>query len=84
MISPDLLLFVPSLFALVCLFARRNLFCMYLAILVWLQSVVVTASHQPMFGATARERISFVAILVLVMSFAVILSFVLRKRRRDW
>jgi hypothetical protein len=80
MSDASLLLFVPTLFALVCLFTRRNIFCMYLAVMVWLQSVIVTASHRKMFGLLERERITFVCLFVAVLSFAAVLSFLLRKR----
>lgn len=83
MIDASLLLFVPSLFAMVCLFMRRNIFCMYVAIMVWLQSVIVTAAHRPMFGTVERHRITFICIFIAVLSFAVVLSFLMRKRRRS-
>lgn len=83
MIDLNLLLFVPTLFAMICLFTRRNIFCMYLAIMVWLQSVIVTSTHRPMFGSAEREKITFVCLLVLVFCFAIVLSFLLKKRRRQ-
>lgn len=82
MIDGDLFIFVPTLFAMICLFTRRNIFCMYLAIMVWLQSVIVTAAHRPMFTNLERQRITFVCLFIAVLSFAVVLSFMLRKRRR--
>lgn len=82
MIDANLFLFVPSLFAMVCLFTRRNIFCMYLAIMVWLQSVIVTAAHRQMFGEAERSRITFVCLFAVVLCFAVVLSFLIRKRRR--
>lgn len=82
MIDAELLLFVPSLFAMICLFTRRNIYCMYLAIMVWLQSVIVTASYRPMFAGSERERITFICIFVTVLCFSVVLTFMLKKRRR--
>jgi len=82
MIDANLFLFVPSLFAMICLFTRRNIFCMYLALMVWLQSVIVTSAHRKMFGLLERERITFVCIFVAVLCFTVVLSFMIRKRRR--
>lgn len=83
MIDASLLLFVPTLFAMVCLFTRRNIFCMYLAIMVWLQSVIVTSAHRPMFGLVERHRITFICIFIAVLSFAAVLSFLVQKRRRS-
>ena len=83
MINADLFLFVPTLFAMICLFTRRNIFCMYLAIMVWLQSVITTSARLGIFGGAQRERITFVCIFVTVLSFAVVLSYLLGKRRRS-
>ncbi len=82
MIDAELLLFVPSLFAMICLFTRRNIYCMYIAIMIWLQSVIVTSSYRPMFGVGERERITFICIFVTVLCFSVVLTFMLKKRRR--
>jgi hypothetical protein len=82
MIDASLLLFVPTLFAMVCLFTRRNIFCMYMAIMVWLQSVIVTSAHRPMFGTPERHRITFICIFITVLCFAAVLSFLVQKRRR--
>jgi hypothetical protein len=56
---------------------------MYLAIMVWLQSVIVTAAHRPMFANVERQRITFVCLFMAVLCFAIVLSFMLRKRRRS-
>lgn len=82
MIDAELFLFVPSLFAMICLFTRRNIYCMYLAIMVWLQSVIVTSSYRPMFTGSERERITFICIFATVLCFSVVLTFMLKKRRR--
>ncbi len=82
MIDAELLLFVPSLFAMICLFTRRNIYCMYIAIMIWLQSVIVTSSYRSMFVVGERERITFICIFVTVLCFSVVLTFMLKKRRR--
>lgn len=82
MIENNLLLFLPTLFALICLSTRRNIYCLYLSIMVWLQSVVVTSSHRKIFGSVDRYQITFVCLFVLVLCFSIILSFLIRKRRR--
>lgn len=81
MTDVSLLLFVPTLFAMVALFTRRNFFCMYMAIMVWLQSVVVTASWRPVFSPVDRERLTFVCLLLVLLSFALLLWFLVGRRR---
>jgi NADH:ubiquinone oxidoreductase subunit K len=83
MIDASLLLFLPTLFALIALATRRNIYCLYIAIMVWLQSVIVTAANRSIFSDIDRYRITFVCLFVLVLSFAVVLSFLIRKRRRQ-
>ena len=75
MSDASLLLFVPTLFAMLCLFARRNFFCMYISLMIWLQSVVVTAAWRPHFSLGDRTQISFVCILLVILCFAAVLRF---------
>lgn len=71
----SLLIFVPTLFAMLCLFARRNFFCMYISLMIWLQSVVVTSAWRPHFGLGDRSQITFVCILLVILCFAAVLRF---------
>jgi hypothetical protein len=80
MIDASLLLFVPTLFAMICLFTRRNFFCLFMGIMVWLQSIVVTASWRPFFSAPQREQITFVSLILVILSFAAFLRFAILKR----
>jgi hypothetical protein len=82
MIDASLLLFLPTLFALIALAARRNIYCMYIAIMVWLQSVVVTAASRSNFGNAERYKITFVCLYALILCFSIVLSFLIKKRRR--
>lgn len=79
MTDASLLIFVPTLFAMLCLFTRRNFFCMYVSLMVWLQSVVVTASWRPNFGVGERTQITFVCLLITILCFAAVLRFSMRK-----
>lgn len=75
----SLFIFVPTLFAMLCLFTRRNFFCMYMALMVWLQSVVVTASWRPFFDPSERNQITFVCLLITILCFAAVLRFSMTK-----
>lgn len=79
MTDTSLLLFVPTLFALICLFTRRNFYCMYMSIMVWLQSVVVTGAWRPHFDLAARTQITFVGLLLVILCFAGVLRFSMKK-----
>ena len=79
MTDASLLLFVPTLFALICLFTRRNFFCMYISIMIWLQSVVVTGAWRPHFGLPERTQITFVGLLLVILCFAGVLRFSMKK-----
>jgi hypothetical protein len=81
MIDASLFLFVPTLMAMVCLFTRRNFFCLFMGMMVWLQSVVVTAAWRPLFRGEQREQISFVCLMLVILCFAGILRFAIRKNR---
>lgn len=82
MIESSLLLFLPTLFALICLASRRNIYCLYISLMVWLQSVVVTSAHRSILKDVDRYQITFVCLFILVLCFSIILSFLIRKRRR--
>ena len=79
MSDASLLVFVPTLFAMLCLFTRRNFFCMYMGLMVWLQSVVVTAAWRPNFTDSERTQITFVCLLVTILCFAAVLRFSMTK-----
>lgn len=79
MIDASLFIFVPTLFAMICLFTRRNFFCLFMGMMVWLQSVVVTASWRPFFTASQREQITFVCLILVILCFAAVLKFAITK-----
>lgn len=79
MTDASMLIFVPTLFAMLCLFTRRNFFCMYMAIMIWLQSVVVTAAWRPNFAMNERTQITFVCLLITILCFSAVLRFSMNK-----
>jgi len=82
MVDVSLLVFLPTLFAMLCLFMRRNFFCMYMGLMIWFQSVVVTAAWRPGFAMSERAQITFVCLLLVILCFAAVLRFAMNKNSR--
>lgn len=70
---------LPILFALLCLVARRNLFCLFIGGMVWLQTSVVVSAYRGGMGATNRNEAAVVGLLAVILATLAVLRLIQRR-----